>query len=77
MIEEDAIEKSASDMGIDGDAPRMPSKIGPNIAMALRTQLAKTPQGKGPLAEIEHWRNRAAALFDALRAAQHAERLAG
>ena len=62
MIEEDAIEKSASDMGIVGTLENALEDWTPNIAMALETQLAKTPQGKGPLAEIEHWRNRAAAL---------------
>ena len=34
----------------------------PAIASALETQLAKQPVGKGPLAEIEFWRARNAAL---------------
>ncbi|KAL3928386.1 MAG: hypothetical protein SGPRY_002407, partial [Prymnesium sp.] len=34
----------------------------PAISSALETQMAKQPLGKGPLAEIEHWRARNAAL---------------
>jgi dynein heavy chain len=34
----------------------------PNIAMAIETQMGKQPVGKGPLAEIEFWRARAAAM---------------
>lgn len=34
----------------------------PAISSALETQMAKQPIGKGPLAEIEHWRARNAAL---------------
>ena len=61
-IEEDMVDQSAADMKIVGTLETALEDWTPSIATALESQLAKTPQGKGPLAEIEHWRNRAAAL---------------
>ena len=61
-VDEDGIEAAAADVNVVNTLEGSLEDWTPNIAMALETQLAKQPVGKGPLAEIEHWRARAAAL---------------
>ena len=61
-IDEEGVDAAAADAGIVATLETALEDWTPNIAMALEAQLAKQPVGKGPLAEIEHWRTRAAAL---------------
>ena len=61
-IDEEAVDAAAADTGIINQLETALEDWTPNIAMALEAQLQKQPVGKGPLAEIEHWRARAAAL---------------
>jgi dynein heavy chain len=61
-IDEDGVDRAASDSTLVQALETALEDWTPNIAMALETQMQKQPVGKGPLAEIDHWRARSAAL---------------
>ena len=61
-IDEDGIDAAAKDKGLVQQLEAALEDWTPNIAMAIETQMGKQPVGKGPLAEIDFWRARAAAI---------------